>query len=239
MEKSLLLKQKNNILHECQKQIDLRFKNQDLLFQALSHSSSTNNKLLNNERLEFFGDAVLKLIISQYLFEKYPLLLEGDLTKIRSQIVADKNLADLAKKINLGQFLFLSSSENKTNGRLKESNLANAFEALLGAYYLDQGLKKVQLFLCKLINLHQENFQKENARLDYKSRLQEILQQKKLDLPQYRIIKEDGPDHEKIFHVLLEIEHNNKIHQVEGLGSSKKEAEQNTAQKALSLLFKM
>ncbi|MFA5880106.1 MAG: ribonuclease III [Candidatus Margulisiibacteriota bacterium] len=232
---------KENIekLKQLEKNLHIKFANKNLLVTALTHSSfSHSHQIESNERLEFFGDAVLKIIISEYLYFKFPSYQEGNLTKIRAQLVSDKNLADLAKKINLGDYILFSQSELATDGKQKESNLANAFEALLGAYYFDQGLKKAQKFILKLIEIFPLNFNKDNVINDYKSRLQEFLQQKKILLPTYQVIKEEGPDHEKIFHVGLKLELANKILNIKATGPNKKEAEQQVAKKMLAAITK-
>lgn len=230
---------KNNNIDVLEKNLNIRFKNKELLVTALTHSSySYTYQTESNERLEFFGDAVLKIIISEYLYFKYPTFTEGKLTKIRAQVVSDKNLADLAKKIHLGEYILLSQSEDTTGGRNKESNLANVFEAILGAYYFDQGLTKAKKFILTLIETYPLNFNKDNVTNDYKSRLQEFLQQQKIMLPIYEIIKEEGPEHEKIFHIGLKLKINNKAFQVKSTGVNKKEAEQQAAKKMLEMLEK-
>ena len=230
---------KNINFKTLEKNLNIRFKNKELLVTALTHSSySYTYQTESNERLEFFGDAVLKIIISEYLYFKYPTFTEGKLTKIRAQVVSDKNLADLAKKIHLGEYILLSQSEATTGGRNKESNLANVFEAILGAYYFDQGLAKAKKFILTLIETYPLNFNKDNVTNDYKSRLQEFLQQQKIMLPIYEIIKEEGPEHEKIFHIGLELKINSQAFQVKSTGVNKKEAEQQAAKKMLEMLEK-
>lgn len=217
--------------------IGIRFKNKNLLKEALIHSSYAKiNKLsVYNERLEFFGDAVLKLVISEYLFKRYPDYKEGKLTKIRAQLVADKFLKQFSEDINLGDFLLMSQAELRSGGKTRSSNLANGFEALLGAIYLDSGLKPAQTFLLEILEKHNINYnQIENV--DYKSRLQELLQKAQLDLPKYEVVSEEGPEHQKVFEIKLAINYKNKNYEVKGKGISKKEAHQNAAKKMLSKL---
>ncbi|RAP37786.1 ribonuclease III [Candidatus Marinamargulisbacteria bacterium SCGC AAA071-K20] len=217
--------------------IDVEFKNKTLIFEALTHSSYSKIKKngRNNERLEFFGDAVLKLVISEYLFKKYPDHNEGKLTKIRAQLVADKFLKNFSIEIKLGTHLFLSKAEKDSGGQARPSNLANGFEAVLGAIYLDRGLATAKRFLLDLLKKNNINFD-EIDQVDFKSRLQELLQKQKLDLPKYEVLKETGPEHNKIFEIALKIEFKNKVYQVKGCGISKKEAHQQAAKKMLDKL---
>jgi len=218
----------------------LRFKNKTLLTQALTHSSYAKFKQhhgLDNERLEFFGDAVLKLIVSEYLFNLFPNANEGRLTQIRAQIVSDKNLALLAQHIDLGDFLLFSHGEKKSGGNTKISNLANAFEALLGAYFLDSGLESVRQFFIPLLEKHSSDLLNGNC-VDNKTVLQEWLQKKKLPLPTYTVKQESGPDHQKEFLVEVAIPQKGNVKRFEGRGKSKKEAEQMAAQKAVETLFR-
>ncbi|MFC1617604.1 ribonuclease III, partial [Candidatus Margulisiibacteriota bacterium] len=192
----------------------------------------------HNERLEFFGDAVLKLLISEYLFHKYPDFSEGELSKIRAQYISDKSLAVIATKLNLGEYILFSANEIKTGGRMRKSNLADAFEAILGAYYFDQGLKKVKSFLYQIIENYQSLFSKESINQDYKSRLQELVQQKNNTLPLYHVKKEEGPAHERVFHISVSAIMNNITLKAHGYGKSKKQAEQEAAKNILEQVEK-
>lgn len=231
---------KMDILNEFQKHAGIKFKNISLLKQALTHSSFAkkvrSKGVQDNERLEFFGDAVLKLIVSEYLFQTYPNLSEGPLTKKRAQIVSDKFLSEAAVRINLGAALFLSESEKVSGGASRSSILANAFEALLGAYYLDSGYDAAKVFF--LTHFQAVSIEGGIDLKDYKTALQEYLQKKNLDLPNYQLIDTEGPEHQKIFHVEGGIKVDKKTLKRKGKGNSKKEAEQQAAKRLLELLDK-
>jgi ribonuclease III len=224
-------------LAEFEQLINVEFKNKAILFEALTHSSYAKAKQLNsnNERLEFFGDAVLKLAISEYLFKKYPTYNEGKLTKIRAQLVSDKFLKNFSVDIKLGSYLFFSSAEKQSGGQKRSSNLANGFEAVLGAIYLDRGLVKARAFLLDLLQKTDVDFD-EIEHVDFKSRLQELLQKHKLELPKYVVLNETGPEHDKVFEMSLEVLFKNKKYQVKGKGISKKEAHQIVAKRMLEKL---
>jgi ribonuclease III len=217
-----------------QARLGVRFNDVSILGNALTHRSYSHRKKPgdDNERLEFFGDAVLKLLVSEYLFEKLPTHTEGNLTKIRSRIVSDRNLAQLASQVGLGNYIRMSFSERNTGGATRESNLANAFEALLAAIYLDLGLPDVRLFLIPLIEplLHEYTAEASDA----KSTLQEWMQQRRLGLPVYSVVNEEGPDHQKIFCVEVQVSVNGTLLAGQGRGLSKKDAEQVAAQSILT-----
>ena len=216
--------------------IHYRFKDRKYLEEALRHSSYVNEQpeenLRDNERLEFLGDAVVNLIISDMLMAKDPNLNEGDLSQIRAGMVNESRLADLAREIDLGTYILLGKGEDQTNGRDKNSILADAFEAVMAAIYLDGGFRQVSQILefhfkslLDHINLPQTAF-------DYKSRLQEIVQTTHKAIPRYTVVEESGPDHNKTFRVkvvVLDIE-------AEGQGKSKKTAEQDAAKNGLAKL---
>lgn len=218
--------------------LQLQFKNKKLLMQVFTHSSYANQiknpQIQDNERLEFFGDAVLKLIVTEYLIKKYPDLPEGDLTKIRASIISDKNLAKLAQEINLGDYLLLSHSEQKTGGRQKSSNLANTMEALLGAYYLDQGLTKVKNFFFTILEQYQTI--SPHPISDARSTLQELLQKHNLPMPTYTVLKEDGPEHQKTFYIKASASFKNQTITATGSELNKKEAARMAAQKILQII---
>ncbi|MEK7555344.1 MAG: ribonuclease III [Patescibacteria group bacterium] len=211
-----------------------QFKNKNLLKEALTHRSYLNENpswgIPHNERLEFLGDAVLELAVSEELFQKYPDYDEGKLTSIRAALVNYQMLAKVAGDIELGKFILLSRGEAKDNGKAREVILANAFESLLGAVYLDGGYSTVKLFIEKavIVNLP-EVFEKELYR-DPKSLLQEIIQEKLKLTPNYQVLDEHGPDHQKIFKVGVFF--NDKL-AAEGEGASKQEAEVEAAKNAL------
>lgn len=212
------------------------FNNPDLLEESLSHSSFVNEQSSpgnkDNERLEFLGDAVLNLIIGHILIKRYPDLKEGDLSRIRASLVNETSLAKIARKINLGAFIKLGKGEIKSDGHEKNSILADTFEAVIAAIYLDGGFDKV----FNVIETHfsfllpSEPFTA--AIPDYKSRIQEIIQGKEKLTPVYSLIEEIGPDHDKTFRVMI------KAGDIvtEGIGKSKKLAEQDAARKGLEIL---
>lgn len=225
-------------LTKLEKQLGLNFKNKQLLFNALIHRSYLNeNKKLNlssNEKLEFLGDSILSLASSLYLFYHYPHLSEGDYTEIKSALVRTESLADLAKKINLGQYLLLSKGQEKEGGRENTSILADAFEALLAAIFLDFDFDTVYRFLkTNLFETKADYIVKNKLYLSAKTVLQEKTQKYYKNTPVYKIISETGPAHKKNFQVAVFI-NNKKITVAQG--SSKKEAEENAAKKALSIL---
>lgn len=222
-------------LPDLEKNINFFFKNPKLLSQALTHRSYSpklKNKLGHNERLEFLGDSVLKIMVSKLLFDTFPTSNEGELSKIRSQLVSDKFLASLAKEINLGLYLIMSYGEEKSGGRNKLNNLANAFEALLGACYLDQGLDAVTAMFRVLL----QSIDYRVAQLslvDYKSELQELTQKQGIPLPVYTLIHTSGPDHKKEFYVECLIQTLKATLLSPGRSNTKKDAEQLAAKHAL------
>lgn len=219
-----------------EKSLCYTFKDMSLLENALRHSSYVNEhpdfQMKDNERLEFLGDAVLSLIISHLLMDRFGELSEGDLSKIRSNLVNEARLAQIAKKINIGQFLYLGKGEMQSGGREKNSILADTFEALLAAVYLDGGFDNAH----KFIFLHFSDLIDEVAipeeNQDFKSQLQEIVQATFKSEITYSVISESGPDHDKTFHIELTVAHIRAT----GKGKNKKTAEQEAAQNALKLL---
>lgn len=223
-------------LNQFQKFIGYKFNNKKLLVQALTHSSFANehkmSKLENNERLEFLGDAVLEIITSDYLFNNYKDMLEGELTKFRASIVCEPTLASFANDISLGNYIRLGKGEENSGGRSRASVLSDAAEALIGAIYLDGGLEGARSFIQKKFL---KDIEKRKLFIDSKTHLQEIIQ-KSSDHPiEYIIINEKGPDHNKIFEV--EVRHDHKAIGI-GQGRSKKSAEQNAAFDAINKLNK-
>lgn len=220
-------------LEKLEKNLEIIFKNKGLLREALIHRSYLNEhpekNFRSNERLEFLGDAVLEFLITRTLFENFPEAQEGELTALRSQIVQTKTLAKLAKKLKIGEFMLLSRGEEEGGGRENESLLANAFEALLGAIFLDQGVTQVFKFVKKQFDAQILSTASKNLK-DYKSLLQEITQEKEKITPAYKIIKETGPDHAKIFITGVFLQ---KKLLGKGKGHSKQEAEQQAAKVAL------
>lgn len=227
-------------LNKLEKRFKLNFNDKSLLKTAITHSSYARcypeDGLKDNERLEFFGDAVLKLVVSEYIFAKYPTFNEGKLTHIRSIAVSDETLAKIGKKINLGSFLVFSHGESNSGGASRVSNLANAMEALFGAIYLDKGLDVAREFIIPLYESFEPKLLTGGQKKDGKSALQEFAQKNHLTLPFYQIMNEEGPDHEKIFEVKCEINFNDKLYAATGKGNNKKAAEQEAAKRILKLL---
>ncbi|KKR77028.1 MAG: Ribonuclease 3 [Candidatus Levybacteria bacterium GW2011_GWA2_40_8] len=204
--------------------------------EALTHRSYLNEvkiKLSSNERLEFLGDSVLSLLVSEYLFDKYKNLDEGMLTNLRSLLVNKKNFSDVAKEIDLGKYLKLSKGEEESGGRNNPSLLADSFEALVGALFLDQGMEAVKAFVNPILLPKAEIFMKENALKDPKSLLQEMIQSRKHNSPRYKVLSEKGPAHARIFTVGVYLD-DELLGQ--GLGRSKQEAEEEAAEIALDKL---
>ena len=218
---------------ELEKCLGYSFKNKELIIEALTHKSY--KKVFNNERLEFLGDAVLNLIVGEFLFNKFPKSNEGELSKIRASLVNEKGFTKLAKAINLGDYIFLSDAEEKNNGRKKASILSDAFEAIMGAIYIESGLEVLKPLILKLLNENYEQINLDELFSDYKTALQEVTQASFGAIPEYRLESAIGPDHEKEFELSLWI--NNKKYAT-AKGKSKKIAQQAAAKKVLSILKK-
>jgi len=224
----------NQNFHEFESVISYSFSDVKLLIQALTHSSYANEnnlqKIDNNERLEFLGDAVLEIVTSDYLFRKYPNQLEGELTKFRASIVCEPTLAEFAREIRLGEYLLLGKGEDSSGGRNRDSVLSDTVEALIGAIYIDSGIDNARTFIENTLLFDVE----ERKRfVDSKTHLQEYMQQRS-DIPiEYVVINETGPDHNKSFTVHV-------VHEEtvigKGEGRSKKSAEQRAAFDALKKL---
>lgn len=220
-------------LNALEKLLKINFTNQALLVKALSHSSyKRQSKFDNNERLEFFGDAILKMLASQYLYYKYPLKPEGELTKLRSFLISDKTLTLIADWFKLEDYFLATPALFKSN-RLK-TLLGNAVEALIAVIFIDKGLETTQQFLYPIFEKC-ESLIGDLLPEDYKTQVQELLQKAKCPLPSYEITKTLGPDHQKLFFVRVRIVQN-KTMTFTGFGISKKEAEQKAAQEALKYL---
>ena len=220
-----------------EKKIGLEFKNKELLKRSLTHRSflneNDNEDLKSNERLEFLGDAVLELVVSEFLFHEYPDRPEGELTSFRAAVVRTDNLAKISRKLGFGEFLLMSKGEEMTGGREKEYLLANTFEAVVGALYLDQGYEPVKKFLTTHLVPQIATVVKYRLDIDAKTKLQEKTQNIFKKTPVYKVIKEKGPDHDKIFTVVVRI--NGKVYG-EGEGITKQKAEDAAASKALRKL---
>ena len=219
-------------MEELEKFFDLDFNDKDLLKTALTHSSYANeHHCLSNERLEFIGDAVLDLLMGKYLYLENKNYNEGDLTKRRAKHVCESALVEYAKACNLKKYLFLGKGEEKSNGRDRVALQADAFEALIGAVYVDKGLAETYKIFDKIV-IPVMNDDTEDNFVDYKSYLQELVQSDKRTL-EYRILSESGPSHNKVFTTRVYMD---EILMGEGIGKSKKEAEQNAAEMALKKL---
>jgi ribonuclease III len=223
-------------LSELTKILSYEFNNQDLLEEALRHSSFVNEQadtqLHDNERLEFLGDAVLNLVIGHLLIHRFPELKEGDLSRMRSNLVNESQVASIARSLDLGSFVRLGKGELLTNGREKNSILANTFEAIIASVYLDGRYDAAFGIIEKYFLPYFVSDEKPAVNYDYKTKIQELMQTGQGAKPVYNVIEETGPDHDKVFKVALSV---NKIH-TEGFGKSKKLAEQDAAGKALEIL---
>ncbi|GAA5415075.1 ribonuclease 3 [Paraliobacillus ryukyuensis] len=216
-----------------QDQLSIQFNKEELLRQAFTHSSYVNEHkkqpLDDNERLEFLGDAVLELGVSQYLYRTYPNMAEGELTKLRAAIVCEPALVEFANQLHFEQFVLLGNGEERTGGRKRPALLADVFEAFIGALYLDQGFTTVITFLQSVVypKIDQGAF---FHGLDYKSQLQELIQQEGPQEIEYAIIEERGPAHDREFEAHVSV---NQTVVGKGIGRTKKEAEQRAAKQAL------
>ena len=210
------------------------FKDISLLKTALTHSSYANEAgkgTKYNERLEFLGDSVLSLIVSEYLFEAFPKMPEGELTKLRASLVCEKSLAKFSQKLGVGDFLLLGNGEENSGGRTRPSILADAFEALLAALYLDSDMDTARKYVLEFVK--EALKESKPSFKDYKTMLQEIIQQNREESVCYHLVGEHGPDHNKRFIVEVHLNSNVIGH---GEGRSKKEAEQQAAKEALELM---
>ena len=224
------------MIEDLEQKISYSFSKKELLREALTHPSYAHEKgsVRHSERLEFLGDAVIGLVITDYLLRKYPDKREGELARIKGHLVSKGTLAYLARKIGLGPFIFLGSGDEKHGLRERESTLANAFEALIGAIYLDGGFEKAKGFLLNQFESILSEMEKcVFRRKDPKTELQEILQKRHKALPKYEIVSVNGPEHEPIFKVRIVFK--GKVLGM-GTGRNKKEAEKNAAKEALSTL---
>ncbi len=216
-----------------ERNLNLQFKNKDLLIQAFCHRSYLNEnpdfRLGNNERLEFLGDAVLELVVTEDIFKNYPKESEGTMTSWRSALVNAKMLSEIANKLNFNDFLLLSKGESKESGKARQYILANTFEAFIGALYLDQGYNACQDFIRKHLIVKLPEIIKKGLFKDAKSRFQEVAQEREGITPSYRVLKEWGPDHAKVFVVGVFL---GEELVAKGRGSSKQEAQEEAAQKA-------
>ena len=223
-----------NNFHELEKKIGIIFKDKELITTAFVHRSYVNEHrdsgISDNERLEFLGDAVLELAATAHLFNHYPNQDEGTMTSFRSALVKGKHLAEVAKELEVGNYLLLSNGEEKSGGREKNYILANTLEAIIGAIYIDQGYAVTDTFIKRFIINKLDKIIEEGNYIDAKSKFQEIAQEKEDVTPHYDVISEDGPDHNKEFTMGAFID--DKLI-AEGRGSSKQKAELEAAENAL------
>lgn len=218
-----------------EKNLGYEFKNIKLLENALTHSSYANevrNGQTSNERLEFLGDSVLSIIVSDYIFKEFKKIPEGELTKIRASLVCEKSLCTFSRELQIGNYLKLGKGEENNGGRERVSILADAFEALLAAIYLDGGIEPAKNLVMRFI-VPELNHTAEDGFKDYKTVLQEIIQQNPEENVSYILTNESGPDHDKVFEVEVHL-NSNVIGK--GVGKSKKQAEQMAAKQALELM---
>ena len=218
-------------------EIGYTFKDGELLLKALTHSSFANEKHLpeSNERLEFLGDSVLSLVVADYLYRHFSHIPEGELTKLRASLVCEQALSSFAERISLGEWLRLGRGERMTGGSRRPSILADAFEAVIAAIYLDGGIEPAREFILRFVRPETEQ-RRTVVILDFKTSLQEIIQQNPDEMVEYVVTGESGPDHDKRFTVEVRL-NNETIGR--GEGRSKKEAEQKAAKEALSLMGRL
>jgi len=222
-----------NDYSQLEKRLAYTFKNKQLIIEALTHKS--DKKPYNNERLEFLGDAVLDLIVGEYLFSKFPKSNEGILSKIRASLVNEAGFTLLARELDLGSYIFLSLAEENNNGRDKPSLLSNAFEAIIGAVYLEAGLEVAKEISIKLLEECHPKIDLDTLSKDYKTALQELTQASHGVTPVYELLGSSGPDHKKEFEIAILL--NDKMI-AKAKGKSKKEGQQKAAQLALKELRK-
>ena len=219
-----------------EKKLNLTFKNKDFLIQAFVHRSYLNENpdfyLPHNERLEFLGDAVLELIVTQYLYQKYPKKSEGELTNWRAALVNARQLSEIAKDLDFNDFLLLSRGEAKELGKARQYILANTFETLIGAIYLDQGYQACEDFIKKYLTVKLPEIIEKGLFKDAKSRFQEEAQERVGITPSYQVLEEWGPDHAK--HFIIGVFFGENL-VAKGEGSSKQEAEEEAAKEALAI----
>lgn len=218
-----------------EKKLDYKFKDRELLKTALTHSSFANETSVeSNERLEFLGDAILGFVVADVLYKRYPDASEGKLSKKRSSIVSRMNFAHFARELKIDKHLHLGKGEENTGGRQRESNLSGTFEAVIGAIFIDGGYRKVYKVITKLLksclNGDEEIFK------DYKTKLQEVAQRKFKKVPKYKVVLEEGPPHDKNFHI--EVKLGRKTFG-KGTGRNKKQAEQEAAKLGLERMDKI
>ncbi|QIR75610.1 ribonuclease III [Sulfurospirillum diekertiae] len=220
-------------LEALQKRLGYQFKDQNLIIEALTHKSS--KQPYNNERLEFLGDAVLDLIVGEYLYHEFTQVAEGELSKLRASLVNEKSFEKLARLLHLGEYIYISLAEENNNGREKPSLLSNAFEAILGALYLEAGLEKAKNLAIALLEEAYPKIDMDAIFRDHKTTLQELTQAHFGMTPEYRLVRSFGPDHKKEFEIAVSVRGRDLSI---ASGKSKKEAQQKAAMLALEILKK-
>jgi ribonuclease-3 len=230
MQQELTTSREAEILEECQRAIEYRFRKPKLLRVALTHASGADMRLASNERLEFLGDAVLGLVVCEQLFERFPNYQEGDLTKIKSAVVSRRACARISRQLNLGDFLFLGKGMN-AHATIPANLLADVFESLVAAIYLDGGLEAVREFILRYMLPEIEREAAGAQGSNFKSLLQQVAQRQFGSTPRYDLLDEQGPDHHKCFKVAAVI---GKRPYPAAWGRNKKEAEQKAAMNALA-----
>jgi ribonuclease III len=220
---------------ELQQQIAFTYRDPHLLERALTHKSYANENRLSehNERMEFLGDSVLSLVVSELLMNALPGASEGELSRIRAAVVSEPSLAAVAREIGLGEYLLVGRGEEQTGGRDKDSLLADSLEALVASLYLDSGIEQAGAFITRFFRDRIDRAQTAGGTADHKTELQELCQERLKTLPEYRVVSESGPDHRKEFTVELSIR--GEVYGL-GIGRNKKEAEQRAAKEALEKL---
>lgn len=223
-------------MEDFEKVIGYTYKNKNLMMEALTHSSYSNEgkreHIHDNERMEFLGDSVLSLVVTEYLFTHYRHLPEGELTKLRASLVCEKSLFEMANKIDLGSYLRIGKGEEHTGGRSRPSIVSDAFEAVIASIYLDGGYEPAKKFILPFVPVNID-VKKTTTVFDYKTSLQEIIQKNKEEKIEYVLTDESGPDHNKEF--TIEVHLNSNVIG-KGKGKSKKQAEQLAAKEALELM---
>lgn len=220
------------MMKDLQQRLGYEFKNNELIIEALTHKSY--KKGYNNERLEYLGDAVLDLVVAEYLFNLFPKADEGELSKMRAALVNEKSFTLFANQLGLGEHILISSAEQNNNGRLKPSILSNAFEALMGAVYLEEGLPTVAVLMARMLEEIYPKIDMGSLYKDYKTALQELTQSMHGTTPDYQLVDAVGPDHKKEFTIAVFVDGKELA---KAKGASKKEAQQACAQVALELLL--
>ncbi len=232
MAQELTSSRESEILEDCQKTIGYQFRSLELLRSALTHTSGADTRQDSNERLEFLGDSVLGLVCCEQLYKRFPEYQEGEMTKVKSAVVSRRTCAHLSQQLNLGDYLFIGKGMH-SHASLPANLLADVFESLVGAMYLDGGLEPVKEFILKYLNPEIEQVAEAEHAGNYKSLLQQVAQQEFNATPAYHLLDEAGPDHSKCFKLSAVI---GRYHYPSAWGRTKKEAEQKAAMNALAMI---